>query len=347
MEKSDVDLDVLKKQREIDKLEIDIQNAKALNGIEKFKAWAALLGPIMTAVTVLGTVYLGFLQITEKSVSDEDASWRQVVNSIDETRPGDAPPQHFGTLLKPFLKSERYRTLAIGVTIDELPKLRDAGTFTDLFLAAFPSSDPKNLPTYLDLARRTTDVASTLQVASQKTKIDQEKNSKLDERNIVIRELSLLCEPIAGILRSLDRVTLLNEFAAGSKGVSKLPLNSIYFEGCDLSGIDFSDSDLSSSVFDNVKLDNASFKGVFDASEYLWAGTIWWRAKEFEPNLLRQLLANFKPYQPPKGFELSYQDGRSPTIDLNDWVVNVKRLCEGAKINCTDEEIHVDAPKTN
>jgi hypothetical protein len=35
---------------------------------------------------------------------------------------------------------------------------------------------------------------------------------------------------------------------------------------------------------------NASFKKSSDASEYLWGDNIWWRAKEFEPNLLKQLL---------------------------------------------------------
>jgi hypothetical protein len=346
MKMSDIDLDAAKKQREIDKLEIDIQNAKALNGIEKFKAWAALLGPIMTAVTVLGTVYLGFLQIREKSSSDEDASWRQVINAIDEPRPTDAPPQHFGTLLKPFLESERYRTLAIGVTIDELPKLRDLGTFKDLFFAAFPSSDPKNLPTYLDLGRRMSDATGVLQDASVKAMIESEKSSKLDEKNIIVRELSLLCEPVANILRSADHATLLREFSADMKGeVSKLPFNGIYFEKCDFSGIDFSGIDLSDSSFDFVNLDNASFKGTSDDSEYLWGGNIWWRAKEFEPNLLKKLLKNFKPYQFPEGFAHSYRDGQ--TIDLNDWVVSLQRLCEGAKIHCTDEEIHVDIPKTN
>jgi hypothetical protein len=92
MASSDDDLDIIKKRKDIEKLDIDIGNAKASLGLERFKAWAALLGPVMTAVTVLGTVYLGFLQISAKSASDEDTNWQQTINSIDETKPEDLPP---------------------------------------------------------------------------------------------------------------------------------------------------------------------------------------------------------------------------------------------------------------
>jgi hypothetical protein len=106
MTPSDDDLEILKKQKDIEKLEIDIGNAKASLGLERFKAWAALLGPVMTAVTVLGTVYLGFLQISAKSESDEDANWRQTITSIDETKPESFGVRHVGALLKPFLNSK-------------------------------------------------------------------------------------------------------------------------------------------------------------------------------------------------------------------------------------------------
>ena len=179
-------LELLKKQKEIEKLEIDIGNAKANLGLERFKAWAALLGPVMTAVTVLGTVYLGFLQISAKSESDEDTNWRQTINLIDETKPQDLNSRHVSTLLKPFLESKRYRTLAIGLTIDELPKLRDLGTFKDLFFAALPQSSPKELSTLLDLDRRLNEVASDLFTQDKK-----------DEMHKVLNESEVLCDPIA------------------------------------------------------------------------------------------------------------------------------------------------------
>jgi hypothetical protein len=131
------DLDALKKRKEIEKLLIDIENAKASLGLERFKTFAAILVPVMAAITVLGTVYLGFAQISAKSDSDEDANWRQTISSLQTGKSsGDISP-HVATLLKPFLDSPRYRTLAIGVTIDELPRVRDVGTFETLFTSAF------------------------------------------------------------------------------------------------------------------------------------------------------------------------------------------------------------------
>ena len=100
------DLDIVKKQKESKKLEVDIGNAKADLGLDRFKAWAALLGPVMTAATVLGTVYLGFLQINAISDFDEDANWRKTIGSIDDTKPENLGARHVATLLRPFLESK-------------------------------------------------------------------------------------------------------------------------------------------------------------------------------------------------------------------------------------------------
>jgi uncharacterized protein YjbI with pentapeptide repeats len=337
------DLEMLKKQKELEKLEIDIGNAKATLGLERFKAWAALLGPVMTAVTVLGTVYLGFLQISAKSDSDEDANWRQTINSIDEIRPKDLAVRHFGTLLKPFLESKRYRTLAIGVTIDELPKLRDVGTFKDLFSAAFPRSDPKDLRTLLDVARRMTETGYDLQAAVAASTDEANVSLKRDERSVVLNEVALLCDPIADILRNVDHKVVSRYFSSGQNGSSKIPLDNIYFERCDFTGINFSDVDLTNSAFDYVKLDGAVLKNVTNRSEFLWGGNIWWTAREIDPDLLQDLLARFKPYVFPKDFSPGYRDGA--TIKQADWETNIRRLCVNAHLTCTDAQIRADFPK--
>jgi hypothetical protein len=148
------ELDSLKKRKEIDKIEIDISNASTNVRIQQLKAWAALLAPLMTAVTILGTVYIGYLQIRTKSDADDDSNWRQTITAIKRGSSLErASSKRIGTLLSPFLESPRYRTRAIGVTIDELPKLRDEGTFKELFSAAFPRAEPKDLPALLDLNR--------------------------------------------------------------------------------------------------------------------------------------------------------------------------------------------------
>ena len=147
------DLDEIKKQKEIDKLTIDIANAQRNLRLEGLKAWAALLTPAIAAVTILGTVYIGYLQIAAKSVSDEDSNWRDTISLIDKIPVGDPRVRHVGTLLKPFLESARYRTIAIGVTLDQLPRLRDIDTFTELLNEAFPSPGPRDLQRLLDLGQ--------------------------------------------------------------------------------------------------------------------------------------------------------------------------------------------------
>jgi len=338
----DDDLDILKKRKDIEKLEIDIANAKASVGLERFKAWAALLGPVMTAVTILGTVYLGFLQISAKSQSEEDANWRQTINSIDEIKPENLGTRHVGTLLKPFLDSTRYRTLAIGVTIDELPKLRDTGTFKDLFSAAFPNADPKDLPTLVDLARRLSTIGSDLYDASQNT-TEQIASAKRDERAIVYNESSLLCDPIAVILRENDYNSIIKYFSLNQSNTPKSPLDSIFFERCDFSDIDFSKISLRYSTFEGVILDGTILKNMDEYTD-LWAGNIWWTASEIDTNLLKVLLAQFKPYMLPKEVP-GYRDGA--VIKQSDWEQNIRRLCQKAQMTCTDEQIRVDFPKSS
>ena len=334
---TDDDIDRAKKQRELEKLEIDIQNAKAITGLERFKAWAALLGPIMTAATVIGTVYLGYLQITARSNSDEDANWRQIISSIDDSSEDPLGTRNVGTLLKPFLTSARYRTLAIGVTIAELPKVRDEGTFVDLFKAAFPRPDPKDLTTLLSLARSLTAKSNRLYGTNQ------------DERNAVIREGSVLCDPVATIVRN-------NSYSVLSKYLSTptqlLPFNSIFFERCDFSEVDFSNIDLTDSDFDYVKLDGALFNNkpdgiLFNNNEEninasLWTGTIWWRAKFINADLLKELLTHFKPHMFPDNIPHYYRD--NTTITRADWEQNIQRLCKSANLTCTSEQIRAEFP---
>ena len=332
----DGDLDSTKKRKEIEKLEIEIGNAKKELGLERVKAWGAFLGPVMTAVTVLGTVYLGFQQISAKSDSDEDSNWRQTINAIDEIKPEDLGSRHVATLLKPFLESKRYRTLAIGVTIDELPRIRDTGTFNSLFKAAFPRTDAKELPILLDIARKLTGISSNLQEALNHYTVTDEKIAALkrDERRIVLNQAATLCEPITSILRNTDHRTLKQYFSSSQQ---KIPLSDIFFERCDFSGIDFSDIDLTNSSFDYVRLDDTVLKNIDNTSKYLWGGNIWWRAKEIDGPLLATLLKNFRPNIFPVDFPHVYRDGE--IIEKEEWEKNIRRLCALAHLSYTDEQI--------
>jgi hypothetical protein len=338
------DLETVKKQKELEKLDVDIRNAKATIGLERFKAWAALLGPVLTAVTVLGTVYIGYLQISQKSASDEDTNWRQTLTALNDTRPEEFGARHMATLLKPFLESQRYRTLAIGVTTDELPRLRDVGTFKELYVDAFPQPETRDLTVLLDLARRLNTIGLTLQdQAASAGRDEKTASAKRDEMILVHTEAGTLCDPIASTLRNSNHKYLYQQFSSGQSGNPKIPLNDIYFEKCDFSGIDFSDIDLSKSTFDYVILDNAILKNIGNESAFLWSGNIWWTAKEIDADLLTALLERYKPYVFAKNFPTGYRDGVN--IKPADWDANIRRLCLIAHMTCTDTQIHVDFPK--
>jgi uncharacterized protein YjbI with pentapeptide repeats len=338
------DLDALKKRKEIEKLSVDIENARSTLGLERFKAFAALLGPVMTAATVLGTVYIGYLQISEKSRADEDERWRQTIVSISGTKPGDSVSPHVTTLLKPFLESDRYRALAIGVTVDELPQVRDLGTFQSLFNSAFPKPDHANFPLILNLGRRMNYVAASLYQAIGAESDSKKANALRDEWNLVLRMAGELCRPVAETLRSIDHRVLLRDFSSGQTTLSKLPLDNIYFFYCDFNNIDFEDVDLTDSIFDQVNLDGANLLDVLDSSKNLWAGNIWWRAKAIDSRLLPTLIEQYKPYMFPSEVSPVYRNGEE--IQPRDWEINVKRLCRVAQLSCSDEQIKADFPKS-
>jgi len=71
----------------------------------------------------------------------------------------------------------------------------------------------------------------------------------------------------------------------------------------------------------------------------LWGGIIWWTAKEVDSDLLPVLIERFKPY----ARKTSYRAGA--VIKQADWEVNIRRLCAGANITCTAEQIHFDLPE--
>ena len=348
------DIDALKKRREIEKLEVDIRNARASIGLERLKAWGSLLGPVMTAVTVLGTVFIGYMQITAKSSSDEDANWRQTIAAIDDIKPDELASKHVGTLLKPFLESPRYRQLAVGVAVSELPRVRDVGTFRDLFANTFPEPASSDLPVILDVARKLT--ATDLALQNAQSKADAGKSGASahadasqiqDQRDIVRGELAALCDGIATGLRQLDHARISKLFRTG-QAPATIRLDTIYFEQCDFSGVDFTDADLDHSTFDNVKLDGATFGNVgrlSAGSPYLWAYEIWWRARSIDPDLLRSLIAHFKPYQPPSADwpKLAYRDGT--VIAPSEWITDVRRLCDAAHIECPDADLTAPFPK--
>jgi hypothetical protein len=214
------------------------------------------------------------------------------------------------------------------VTINELPKVRDVGTFKDLFFAAYPQSDVKNLSTILNLSRKLTEISGDLNDAGKK-----------DEASIVTREAAVLCDPLAYLLRHEEHEELLRDFSSGEEHFTRIPLNDIFFSECDFSSIDFSNISLKKSGFFQVMLDDAVLKNVDNYSENLWGGIIWWKAREIDIDLLRVLLAKYKPYA------LKNWSYRDDVIKQDDWETNIRRLCVNAKMTCTEQQLRAEFPK--
>ena len=338
--KTTKELVAVKTTKEIAKLDLELGQARKVYRLEIFKVAAAILGPLMTGLTVVGAIWIGLHQISAKSQSDEDALWRETVKGLDATPAKDIGKTHLVTFLKPYLSpSSRYRPLAIDVTLDELPKIHEEHTFTDLFSAVFVDTDLTSLPRLLRLDKDLSDQSVLIYPYDHPDRIPPEWYQ-------IINLSAIVCEPIASILHKFDHALIKeklfgsNRPGQGDANVSgkKIPMNYIYFQSCDFSNIDFSDIDLSGTTFFHVRLDGAILAGVGD-DPHLWYGEAWWRAKYIEKGLLAKLIAKYKPNQfdEKHAYAEDYRD--SEIIRESEWVENIKRLCRAVALDCTDAMI--------
>jgi hypothetical protein len=312
-------IDEQKKRKEVEKLEIEIQNAKRYVSLEKRKIWASFFGPLATAVTIVGTVYAAFLQVSSKSQSDEDGFWRQTLELVD-SKAKDLDSLHLGSLLAPFLESKRYHAFAKDVVIDILPRIRNEGTFRELYTAIFAKPDPEDVIKIMAINRQIVTMIYS-----------PDASVAAPAFTAAVPVLRILCEPLSKMLRNADQKMLLRQ-AAQSRGSDKLDLAGIDFESCDLSGVDFSDINLGNATLDQVIVDDAILKDMSSYGPYVWDNIVWWRARFVDQSTLTMLLRDYKPYV----FHLPNDAYRSDAnITEKDWNENIVRLCKSVGMTCT------------
>ena len=126
-------LEETKLRQEIAKLKVETTNLEQTPRLEWLKAWGSILTPFATAVTILGTVYIGYLQISSKYASDEYQYWRDTIKVVDENTQRHEDLTYAIALLKPFLDSKRYHVFARNAAINLMSQLLDIEVFTDFF----------------------------------------------------------------------------------------------------------------------------------------------------------------------------------------------------------------------
>jgi Pentapeptide repeats (8 copies) len=318
-------------QMEIDKLHAETSNLKHTPGLERLKAWGSILTPIATAVTILGTVYVGYMQISAKNVSDQDQEWRDTIKIVDEKISKQEDLTNTVTLLLPFLDNRRYAPYARSAAIEIMPALPNERVFRDFFQAVFPTIKPADYRSVVSIALR-------LSAARQKVQEDKDHS----RRNQYSAELNDLCAPMTTMLKASSHKDLVEIFSGKGPDSSDgaVPMNHIYFQKCDLSGVDLTDVDLSDAVFSFVELHD-SIIGESDINDDLWDAVVWWKAKYIAPKTLKALLQKYKPFQ----FHTNLHNYRpDEQISEAEWQFDINRLCGAATIECPAALIHVDWP---
>jgi pentapeptide repeat protein len=324
--------------REVAKLDREREEEQRTYALEKRKASAAVWAPIATVASILAAILVVVLQNSAKSTSDEDTYWRDTIKAIANTKEGDQKASYLRSLLKPFLTSDRYRTYARGLALRELADMKDSGSFDDMFAAVFPKPGTRDFEeiryvarTLYQQNRESNDSLKTLKPGPDRVEAQRQMEVKY-------AELRTICQGLVQAMR--DNPKELRRVSGGETGGQAvrgggLDLSDIYFRDCDLSNLDLSDADLKSSVFSSVKLNGTNLVGIkYDEDmHYLWAATVWWRAKSIDAALLSKLIKNYEPNHFYDEFPNVYPDFE--VIKEDEYKENVERLCAAAQIDCS------------
>ena len=353
---------------EANKAKVDAQNQLRQLQLERLKSWSVVLVPIVSLLTLLGTVIVQAVQLRQQFVASrsqsEDSEWRALLSSLQGSSKNYAADITVSSRLQAFINSDRYGEQARRLAVRVMGNLTNASAFSELLSATAQIEGEDELKILLGIAKALADTRQSIEfecyneamsigVAAEapygvctlaisapvaheiarKTADSKEALARRQSYFAVGVQVATVSARIGPILRKRYPV---GTDQSGSKPVD---LTNLYLNGTDLSGVDFSTFDLSNSFIYFSKLDgailNPRFGGDFGDSE-------WWNAKSIEQNFLKWLIGNRFPYYDRAIF--GYPSG---AVTREFYEARVQALCTSRMAECNPPLPFFEPPPLN
>ena len=359
---------VAKTISEANKAKVDAQNQLRQLQLERLKSWSVVLVPIVSLLTLLGTVIVQAVQLRQQFVASrsqsEDAEWRELLSSVRGPPKNYAADITVSSRLQAFMNSDRYREQARRLAVRVMGNLTNVSAFSELLSATAQIEGEDELKILSGIAKALAEAklsiesdcsneAISIGVAAEapygvctfsmsapaavetarKTGDSREALARRQSLFAVMAQINVVSARIGPILRGRYPV---GTDRSGSKTVD---LTNLLLSQTDLSGVDFSPFDLSYSYIFYSKLDGAILhprvSGDLGDSE-------WWNAKSIEQNFLKWLIANRFPY-----YERGIPGYPSGAITREFYEARVRALCTSRMAECNPPLPFFEPPPPN
>jgi hypothetical protein len=322
---------VAKTIAEANKAKIDAQNKLRELHLERLKSWSVALVPIVSLLTLLGTVIVQAYQLRQQSISarsqSEDVEWRELLKSLGGRSSSDyASDITVSSRLQAFMNSDRYKEQARRLAVRVMGNLTNVNAFTELLDATVQFQSEDELKMLLGIARVLNGTkisldsecyteAVSLGVARdlpfgvctwtlpQENAIELARKvgdggakAALERRQstyVVHTQIATISTRISSILRE--------RYSVGTKSSDDKPvdLSNLTLVAPDLSQIDFSRFNPSNTVIRAGKLDGAVLTVITNFMNFDLSDSEWWNATSIEQKFLQWLIENRFPYYTP------------------------------------------------
>jgi hypothetical protein len=359
---------VAKTISEANKAKVDAQNQLLQLQLERLKSWSVVLVPIVSLLTLLGTVIVQAVQLRQQfdasRSQSEDTEWRELLSSLRGPPKNYAADITVSSRLQAFMNSDRYKEQARRLAVRVMGNLTNASAFSELLSATAQIEGEDELKILLGIAKALADTklsiesdcyneALSIGVAtetpygvctvtmsapaafelSRKTGDPKEALARRQSTLAVGTQINVVSALIGPILRARY---LVGPDRAGSKTVD---LTNLILNGIDLSGVDFSPFDLSNSTIWLSKLDGAILNPRVSGD---LADSEWWNAASIEQNFLKWLIENRFPYFGP--VVIGYPSG---AVTREFYEARVRVLCTSRMAACNPPLPFSEPPPPN
>ena len=158
---------VAKTIAEANKAKVDAQNQLRQLHLERLKSWSLALVPIVSLLTLLGTVIVQAIQLRQQSVSSrsqsEDVEWRELLSSLRGPPKDYAADITVSSRLQAFMNSERYKEQARRLAVRVMGNLTNVSAFAELLDATVQTQSEDELKMLSGIARALTGTKLSLE----------------------------------------------------------------------------------------------------------------------------------------------------------------------------------------